>query len=980
MFKLIFLAAFLLFALIAALIGMLKGRKYKWQISASRLAIVIVSAIIAMLLAAVVSYLIAMLVFSLIGALSSSNETVNALFEQVPTISAVIKAVIAMLLAPAFFIGFFFTAKGILNRFDGKFVHLVMNIVKKCGKKKSSAKSESAAEAASEDTASETSEASRETSVEAPKETSAEDSGEISDYVAEKPAKLTRKEKKLNRNKEFRSEKFDPIGAVCGAVCGFLVYIVILIPIVGGMNSINGVVQIAASASDDKTFAMVSEISDAAAQNGGAKTVKILGGDLIYSGLTTYPVNGRLASLNKEIKLVSSIGSTVVVAFNEDSDKKAAADGLREAGDLFEDSTMIPMLVSDFLSSSSGKWSKGEEFCGIAAPGASGSFGEIFTDVYAIMKDSTYENVAGDFKTIMYSLAAFVENDTMSEIKNGGALALFRDEETISAIMFELLENERTQPLVGSITNTGISLMTQNLNVSESDDVLYDGFIEDMTEEYNYNLSHGGGVAELSEAVAGVYDEYGIEISSGASACIAAAMMNELSACDTDDMERFFSSEASASQSMRIEKEAAPMTISSSNDKNSEALSVADRIMSRVDSDPTIEELQAIIKTEFAALCAKMSAEEFDAFSLELAGDILAEISDGGFEYGSAAVDDADDMGKSSVIVTSDELKVVYVEVEDKEKEAKTIASIFASAIAIVDDISGGDHKVENVITAFGPVLDSFAESQLMGKDYTGKFLTAMLQADAIRSNIGFTVIQATDVASSINGGSSKGESYTVLLKSLGNTVNIIKISSENGDATEAVNELMKDLTPTSAETLQKLSTPETVKNYGVADKSAAPVSDMLSDMFGNMSDAKENGMPEEEYEKESAAVNDMMNIAMSATKSDEKTTFGDNSATGITATEFVQRATDSVIISETLVNTVYGESGEAKNDPLNSERNLTEEEKTELVGALDAKWKTQLETSSDAEANAEYEKLMVSIASVLNVPISISGNSVTLA
>jgi hypothetical protein len=120
-----------------------------------------------------------------------------------------------------------------------------------------------------------------------------------------------------------------------------------------------------------------------------------------------------------------------------------------------------------------------------------------------------------------------------------------------------------------------------------------------------------------------------------------------------------------------------------------------------------------------------------------------------------------------------------------------------------------------------------------------------------------------------------------------------------------------------------------------------------------------------------------MMSIAMSAGSSGSTSTFGENSATNITATEFVDRAAGSVVISETLVNTVYGEEESAKVDPLASNRTLSDDEKGELVGAIDAKWQTQLETSNDEAANAEYQKVLTSVASIVNVNIAFTAGGV---
>ncbi len=971
MFSLIFFGLFMFFGLIAMLIGMLKGRKYKWQIPTTRIVMVVAATLIAMLLAAIVSYLVAMLLFAVLGGLLTSLPYVKTLFDTIPSISAVAKAFVAMILAPTFFFIFFFIARGVLYRFDGRIVKLISKMLGKDGKKEEAV----SAEAVAEDTSSEF-----EINV---AEEGVSDEAEAAESVAEevvttedKPRKLTRKEKKNLRKSAYRSDKkFDAVGALCGAACGFLVYIVLLMPIVGALTPINGIAQTVLSKSDDGIMAVISDIADATVENPGAKTVKVLGGDLVYSGLTTYPINGKLTSMSRELKVLTDVGEVVTDALGDTDDKAKSADNLRAVSDTVGKSRMVTMLLSDFLSAASTEWSEGETFCGISAPGASGTLGDLLTDVYVIMKDSDYDTISGDIKTIVYSVALFVEHDAVGSLTGGGGtLDIFEDEELISGVMLELFENDRMAPLVGSITNMGISLMSDNLEISSKED-LYDDFVYDMKAAYDVN---GTNVKELSAAIAEVYDDHGIEISAGVAECVALSMIQNVRVTDIETISDFFTD--AGSPVGNVSANGAPIT-SLATSGNANAITVVDRIIASGATD--VESLKEAVKTEFKDACANMSEEDFDKFAAELASKLYAGISANELKYGNALVANQAEIEENTLLVTEDQLEVVYVNIADKESEAKAIAHIFASAIAVVDDISNGNGEIDDLVASFGPVLDAFTESQLMGKEYTAKFLVAMFQSESVRSKIGFTLVQATDIATSINDGvanDNEKENYASLMKSIGSTVNIIKISADNGDTTAAVQELMADITPASAATLQKLSTPEMVKQQGVPEQSAAPVSDMLSDMFGNMSTAKESGeMTESEYEKESKAVNDMLNIGMSATKSDEKSVFGENSSTGITATEFVERATDSKVISKTVVNSVYGDGEEANVNPLNSGKNLSEEEQTELVGALDAEWKAHLNDNNDPAANAEYAKVIVSVASVVNLEVSIIGNQVVI-
>lgn len=986
MFNLIFSALFIFIALIFMLCGMLKGRKYRWQFSLSRIIIVVISAIIATLLSALVSWLLGGLVFGLLEGFLTGAGEVGTLISSLPTAPDTVRAVIAMIIAPVIFVTFFIIIRSILNIFSGKICKLIMKIGGK------TVESEPV-EDAEETPVQEIDEGAEETPVAVAEENSETEAvegveTEQIETAVEDDAQEEKKEKKKKKKRysELRSDKkFDGIGALCGAACGLLLFVAFLSPLVGLLNTVDDTVSVIAGSSEDEVMVMVTDITGAAADNVGSKTVQYLGGNLIYRGLTTYKINGRVASLSNETKFLGTVGKAVVSVSDSETDDKTAADNIREVGEHFEDSTVIPMLLSDLLSAASDDWSRGEAFCGISRPSLGEDFDIIVEDFVVIMKDSNYDTIGSDVRTIANTIAVVIENRSAeSTSQQGGALGMFGNEKLVSGVMLELLNNERLSTLVESFTNVGISVFAKNLSLPESNDALYNGFVTDMSSAYTQAMaieSASERMSALSKSIADTYDKYGIELTSGVSYCIAANMLEGVSSSDEAAIKGFFAAGSGSSNVMAAGGVAVVPLSSSQN--GGKALSLTEKIKNRTSSATTKEELSAIVKEELqgmSAVGAKMSDEELTALSEKIAGDMHKDIKADAFKYKKAVFNDSKDLGSLSACVTRDELNVTLGTITDKEKESKALAAVFSSAIEVVDSISGGDFEVEGTVVSFGPVLDSFAASEIIGEDHTAKLLSAIFQSDKVRSNIGFSLIQASNLADKINSGIKEDETYTMMLKSIGDTISIIKLSAESKDTTEAVTELMKDLTPTSAEALQMLSTPETVKNYGVSDTSAEPVSDMLSDMFGNMSTAKENGMSDEQYERESVAVNDMMNIAMSATKSNEQSAFGENSATGITATEFVDRTTSSVIVSDTFVNTVYKDGAETPvSDPLASNKKLSAEDESELVGALDAKWKQQLATSNDEQANTEYQKVLTSIAAVVNVNVGFSGDSVTV-
>ncbi len=330
-------------------------------------------------------------------------------------------------------------------------------------------------------------------------------------------------------------------------------------------------------------------------------------------------------------------------------------------------------------------------------------------------------------------------------------------------------------------------------------------------------------------------------------------------------------------------------------------------------------------------------------------------------------VADEEDYVNKTAIVPINMITEGRQEVQNKEREAKLLARAYVQAYELKNRMSASTFGVKDMVAEMGPILDSFALTESVGPVKTAYILKAMLQSETVRDKIGFSVLEASNSADSISKNSAT-KSYAAMLNSLMLAVDMIEAASDpNVNTNDAVEKMLADLTPESAEVLQTISTPEVMKKYDVPEKSAKPTSELMSDTFGNLSDAKENGMSDEDYAKESAAVSNMMSVAMS---SKGGAVFGENSATGITSDQFVDDIMNSTVMSDTLVEKVYGEGDEPKIDPLASERSMSEEENTSFMTSLNNKW-----NASDKSESTKRE--IVAIAAIMNVKVTVTESGV---
>ena len=111
MLKLIFSGLFLLFALVFLLIGMLRGKKYKFQYPLSKLITVSIAAVLAVLASRLLAKLLVSFVAKIVLTSFSDSQDVLQLLEKVPSAMAAVHALAAMIVAPGLFFLIFLIQK-----------------------------------------------------------------------------------------------------------------------------------------------------------------------------------------------------------------------------------------------------------------------------------------------------------------------------------------------------------------------------------------------------------------------------------------------------------------------------------------------------------------------------------------------------------------------------------------------------------------------------------------------------------------------------------------------------------------------------------------------------------------------------------------------------------------------------------------------------------------------------------------------------
>ena len=409
-------------------------------------------------------------------------------------------------------------------------------------------------------------------------------------------------------------------------------------------------------------------------------------------------------------------------------------------------------------------------------------------------------------------------------------------------------------------------------------------------------------------------------------------------------------------------------------------------MLSKVETPATREQLFEGFVSNFVAIegedaiaLEKTYANLLDDYGIRCAGTTLAADaaaaklsgSDMSVWFYENIAMNAEAFVERTTIVSRDMIVNGSLNITNREHESKALAHAFVVVYGMTDDISSGTFDAKRMLGTMGPALDSFAKTETIGQQKTKYMLEAILQSKLIHDSIGFGVVEATDSAASIADNSAQ-KSYASVMSSLSGVVEMLEAATDKSKNTkEAVDKMLEDLTPEAASVMETMATPSVMQNYGVPEKSADSVANMVSGTFGNLKD-----VPAEDYDKESAAVSDMMNVMMSITEeggSGSSVFGGEESVTEITEEEYVNNIMESTAMSKTVVDTVYADGDEPKVDPLNSGRSLSETEKTNLVGAINNKW-------AASEKDDETKKELTAIAAMMNVSVKVGENGFELA
>ena len=711
---------------------------------------------------------------------------------------------------------------------------------------------------------------------------------------------------KWGKKKLLEHRKFRMSSALLGAFSGILLAYVISIPTVFGL-SITGKIAKPIVANFTGDDSVFTEVCDAAIDNRVVTVMELTGGGAIYDAITSYNVNGHTAYLSNEVDFISTTANALTTLTKDGSNYNSAAakQALDDIARAFEKTTIIPSIIPGIISNIDAKWDNGEAFCGLYKVSFGEALDPITNTLFDIIGDTTYDNIKTDFNTGLKLIGIFAENGSMSS-QIKDPIALLSNKETNIRIFETIYENTRFYPIVPAFIDCGINLISDSLGIHDNAKASYINLVNDLIKA-TQNICDNP-TAYTQNGVAA--DDYGADA-------------EELAILISEILENY-GIDAKTDSCVTLANKL-----------------LKQNIVGNLTADTTA---QALTKTEIIIV---------EADGITESGVQLSFVT---FE-------------EKTQLLFANDIKINRDAPADTHREATLLADAFSKACSIMQTIQSEGLNTKTFIVDLGYLLDCFDQTHAFGSGLSRHLLICMFQSNKALSVLNMDLIDITHLANEICD-ASENKSYSALLQDLANTIEILELASKNDNIADSVADLIQNLTPPSITILQQFTTAETMNKYGLSGDAADKTSEFISNMLGNLGEAKgDNSLTDDQYDAESKAVADMMNIAMNSSGADSL--FGEDSVTGTSASEFVDRITNSQVMSQTIVDTVYNEQDEKTVNPLHTSIELNDDQKTEFIEAMNA----QLAGAETDAEKQEMQKTLLAIAAIVNLDAQVNNN-----
>lgn len=766
------------------------------------------------------------------------------------------------------------------------------------------------------------------------------------------------KMKEHNQNAKLRLLRSAAWGLGQGLVIAFIctlpfsVYLGLASPIVDGvMNS-----QLLGK--DEQETFRYDVIQPIDSLDGALGAYRAFGGDAVGHMLTDFEINGNKIELDDELGAITSFGCNIVslgkVKMEEYNDEQARV--FEEVAASFNQSQLLPTIAGEVLYNATDKWLENGTFMGAAKP-TFGEMGEIFSPFFTTLLEVMHtdaknpEALQADLHTVADMVSVLASHGVFSKMSNTDALmTALSSEGVVEALITTMGQNSSMKILIPEVTNMGLRAVATTLGIPGDVSVVYGDFLTEVAGAVNYAKGLEGQARDeqLTADLKTAFDTAGIPVDTEIIQCYAVSMSKDLidnaekDRLAPEDIKAFFAVYAmSVAAGEPAEQEGDPtegiaFTEIVALDATEDLF--AGTVYAGKNQEDLLASGAAVLARAYTALVHLDYTEDYaaqatniltEAYSELLQNDESSLATIGSVVLTKTVTQDALDATGSlqsademiTQKITLDKLLIDTKAAAEKitedtlASESKAISSIFETASDLKRELDhSSEMKLEDVATSFGTILDSLNEAGSVGQDKTANLFTAVMQSDTVRQAADLDMATATKMAQKATEGESVN--YTQTMSAVSGSVTVLTKMGKDGErvAEEDLIDLVRNINPQTAGMIEVYATPERIESYQVSPKYSATSSELICSIFHHMAN---ESMGEEQYAKEAKALNQILNIALSAKEhSNEKHLFTKDGQTGIlpgNATESVETFMSSGAVCEGMRKTMLDENGNVK-------------------------------------------------------------------
>ncbi len=751
---------------------------------------------------------------------------------------------------------------------------------------------------------------------------------------------------------------------------------------------------------------------------------RALGGKACGDLITDFKIEDNHIDFSEEIASISDFGCNIVHLTQVKLENYGSSESyvFLAIADSFEDSVLLPTIAGEVIERATDKWLAGETFMGLEKPDfgeMTGIFEPFFDRLLIVLNADSreYTVLQGDFNTVAEMVAVFAEDGIFAKMSDTEKLMSALGGNGVIGEVIEILgANDTMKVLIPELTNVGLRAIATTLNIPENMEEVYGTLMQDIADAVNYasHLSEAQRVEQLTADLEDAFNEAGVPIDEEILDCYSVSMIEDLihsadgKEITSEDVEAFFAVYAMNSESAGTaadDSSSANETVSLSG-KVTLPMSGSDRFAGTVYANKSEEELMqsgaAALFRVYSSL-AQLETQDKDALATQakqiicdtyaaLIGEeaegmkrleqlqVSKQISNDS-QKTVASLQSAEQMKengssvkttlKDLLIDTADAAQSINSETIATESEA--IESIFDAASKLSVQMSHNSNlDITTVGDMLGGILDSLSETETFGSDKTATLFTAVLQSETVRGAADIDMQTATQMAQKATDGNVN---YTQTMNAVSGGVNVFTKLGKDGEevSEEELVSLIRNINPQTAGMLEVFVTPARLESYKVSANCSDTAAELITSIFHYM--GSDNDMSDEQYEKEAKALNQVLDIALSAKEhSSEKHLFTQGGHSGILpndAATTVEIFMSSKSISYSLRSTMLenGEVKEGKFDAFEVGAKIPEHstDREDCVNAIDAYYSEHPDAETRDTLLAFSALLGVDAATVLN-------------